>query len=151
GKETKFRLQQAIVFIRIPAGKKIRFDETVGKLKDFGIRLGDNNRDRRWSREWEYDSDYYFDYKTNVDYTMGADGELMDADGKPATSRPAEDYRYPVSDSIRKAQEKENIQKQIDEEQRKKEESDRKIKELEKKRSGASVLKKGDVAFGPSA
>jgi len=150
GNGTKFRFQQAIVFIRVPAGKKIRFDETVGKLKDFGIRLGDNSRDRKWSRDWEYDSDYYFDYQTNVDYTMGADGELLDASGRSAVSRTPDDYRYSDNDTISVKDNKKEKQIQIDEEKRKRDSIDQRIKDLEKNKSASSSVKKADVAFGPS-
>jgi len=136
-KETKFRGQQVIVVISVPAGKKIRFDETISKLHAFNISI---NERRRWHKrdrvDWDVD-DESFGYKTNVDYTMGADGNLKDPGGVAVKTRMDNDYRYPVTDSSVKDNQQNDIQKQIDEEKRKKEESDMKIKELEDKQKAA--------------
>ncbi len=100
-KETKFRGQQVIVIIRVPAGKKIRFDETVNKLHSFNITINDRNRwDRNGERDWNID-DETFGYKTNVDYIMGADGQLKDPNGTAVTTQPANDYRYENNDSLK--------------------------------------------------
>src|SRR5688572_26443680 len=96
GKGTKFRLQQAIVMIRVPVGKKIRFDQTVNKLEEISIRVKDYDRRGNWDRDYDIDMGYYFDYKVNVDYIMGTDGKLKDPSGKDVM----EQYRYPVRDSV---------------------------------------------------
>ncbi len=120
-KETKFRGQQVIVIIRVPAGKKIRFDETVNKLHSFNITINDRNRwDRNGERDWNID-DETFGYKTNLDYIMGADGQLKDPNGAAVTTQPANDYRYENNDSL-------NIEKSIE---KKKQE----LKELEEKKN----------------
>jgi phage shock protein PspC (stress-responsive transcriptional regulator) len=93
-RDAKFRGQQAIVIIYVPVGKKIRFDETVSKLKEFSIDLNE----RRGGSNGHWDFDDYFDYSFNVDYTMAADGRLLDPLGVP--SRPPDnDYRYPSGPS----------------------------------------------------
>jgi phage shock protein PspC (stress-responsive transcriptional regulator) len=91
-KETKFRGQKAIVIIYIPTGKKIRFDETVNKLHNIDFNIGDDSWDRK-HRDFDYDTEYYFDYNVNVDYTMGADGLLKDPSG--ATMNRSNNYRDP--------------------------------------------------------
>ncbi len=130
-KETKFRGQEAIVIIKVPVGKKIRFDETITKVHSFNIRLGDNRKRNRWDRDWDFDMDYYFEYKTNTDYSMGADGQLTDPTGTTVT-RTNNDYRYRNSDSQVNNQAN-DIQKQIETEKRKREESEQRIRDLEKK------------------
>ncbi len=156
-KETKFRGQQVVVLIRIPAGKKIRFDETVNKLHSFNIRFNESRRWGRRSRKVDWESyDGVFGYQTNVDYTMGADGELKDPTGAKAVPRTNDDYRYPGTDSTVKKNTSDDLQKQIEEEKKKKEESERKIKELEdKKKQSTPNTKTGgspdrNFAIGPS-
>jgi phage shock protein PspC (stress-responsive transcriptional regulator) len=93
-KETKFRGQQIIVIIRVPAGKKIRFDETIKKLHSFNITI---NERRRWNRndkmDWDID-DETFGYLTNTDYTMQADGQLKGENGATIQTQPDKNYRY---------------------------------------------------------
>lgn len=133
-KDSKYRGQQIEVYIEVPVGKKIRFDETLEKLHAFNIRLNNKKNWRGNNRtDWDFD-DESFNFNTNVDYVMTEDG-LKDLAGNLVGSTPAapNDYRYkgnsntnngtitsPVNtDSI-------NIQKAI--EQKKKE-----LKELEEK------------------
>jgi len=161
-KETKYRGQEAIVIIKVPAGKKIRFDESIEKLKEININIGDYNSRNRWDRDFDYDRNYYFDYKINVDYVMGTDGQLTDPSGKKINTESNNDYRYPGDSENNVTPDSGNdIQKQIEEEKRKQMESEEKIKELEKRKSntqsqtGAEVnsdAKKIDdaVVFGPS-
>lgn len=161
-KETKFRGQKVIVLIRVPAGKKIRFDETIDKLHSFNITINERNDWRRnGKQDWDFD-DERFGYKTNVDYTMGADGQLKDQNGTTVSTSSGNDYRYEKSDSIAK----DEIQRQIEEEKRKQDErnreSERKIKELQDKQKTSVInkdkikrnLKNNDksdaVAIGPS-
>jgi phage shock protein PspC (stress-responsive transcriptional regulator) len=132
-RETKFRGQQVIVIIRVPAGKKIRFDETVDKLHSFNITINERNRwDRNGGRDWDID-DESFGYKLNVDYTMGADGQLKDPTGAAMITPRNNDYRYQDTDSEGIRNQQKDIQKRIEIEKQKKEESDRIIKDLEEK------------------
>ena len=74
-KESKFRGQKVMVLIKMPVGKKIRFDESVAtRLHPFNIRMRDNGKWNRYNREYDFDFDNYFDYDTNVDYIMTEDG-----------------------------------------------------------------------------
>jgi hypothetical protein len=102
-KESKFRGQQVRVMIQIPAGKKIRFDNTVDKLHSFNMNFNDGRRWKRRRIDWE--NDYYFSYRTDTDYIMGADGELKDENGKTPSGSDREinrdGYRYKDKDSNR--------------------------------------------------
>ena len=123
-KETKFRGQKVIVVIRVPVGKKIRFDETIDKLHSFNITINERDRwNRRNKGDWNIE-DESFGYQTNTDYTMGADGQLKDANGTPAIIQPDNNYRYENNDSI-------NLEKSIE---KKKQE----LKELEEKKNTKS-------------
>jgi hypothetical protein len=99
-KETKFRGQKVIVIIRVPAGKKIRFDESIDKLHSFNVTINDHNDwNRNNKQDWDINDDE-FGYKTNTDYTMGADGKLKDANGATINTQPTNDYRYENNDSL---------------------------------------------------
>lgn len=151
-KDSKYRGQQVIVIIRVPAGKKIRFDESVTKFHAFNITINDredwrNNR----KRDWDFDNDR-FGYRTNTDYTMGADGVLKDDQGTAVQQKPGNDYRY--EDGAPKNADSINLEKTIEEKRKE-------LKELEEKRNKKTtgkipgkniriVQKPGDVAVVPS-
>jgi len=125
-KSSKFRGQQVEVEIQVPVGKQIRFDKTIKeKLNPSNFRV---NRRYRGNRvvDIEFDNRYSFRYRTDVDYVMEIDGTLKDVSGNAVNRNDTYRYDSVNNDSL-------NIQKQIEEERRKREESDRKIKELEKK------------------
>ena len=127
-KESKFRGQQVEVEIQVPIGKQIRFDESVNdKLNSLNVRVKRGSRRNRVV-DVEID-DRSSRFRSGIDYTMGINGKLQTEAGEVIESKPDNEYRYPVTDSVEK---KNNIQKLIEEEERKKEESDRKIKELKK-------------------
>ena len=133
-KGSKFRGQYIELEILVPAGKQIRFDESVKrKLNSIHITVKRSYRRNRITGIEINNEENSFDYHSGVDYVMGIDGELKDPKGTPVTSQPNNDYRY-SPDSAAKNTRQTDIQKQIEEEKRKKEESDRKIKELEEKK-----------------
>ncbi len=149
-KQTKFRGQKVIVIISVPKGKKIRFDESVEKLHSFNVNLGDDNRwDRRRRRDWNFD-DNSFSYKTNVEYTMGAGGELISADGSTKLKSKNPDYRYEqeaVSDSTdleRSIEKKKQELKQLEEKRTKQ------TKPVSKKTKKQNEMEPG-FAAGPNA
>jgi len=158
-KNSKFRGQNVEVEILVPVGKKIRFDESVKrKLNSIHVKVKRSERRNRVTG-LEIDSDEEaFHYRTGIDYEMGIDGELNAPDGTTIAPQ-HNDYRYQPADSAPKNNTG-DIQKQLEEEKRKKEESDRKIKELEDKlktsKPGAlkktGFKKKTEVSFamGPS-
>lgn len=124
-KDSKYRGQMVEVEIRIPAGKKIRFDESVKyKLNPVNIKI---QKYRGWRRGRsgisidDYDS---FPWETSMDYIMGIDGELKNTDGTPVMNFK---YRYNDNDSIRIEQSIEQKKNELKElEERKKEQIQKK-------------------------
>lgn len=131
GKDSKFRGQEVEVEIQVPAGKRISFDRTVpDKLNPRIFRLKKTSRHRttvngRVMEDYSYD-DYYFRFRTNVDYVMGIDGNLKDDTGHTIGNDDYYRYNGEATDSL-------DIKQQLEEEKRKREESDKRIKDLEKK------------------
>jgi hypothetical protein len=127
-KESKYRGQRVEIRVEIPVGKRIRFDESVKyKLNPFRIKV----RKRR-GVNIEFDNDYHsFNWRSNIDYVMGEDGNLKNADGTPVINYD-NDYRYndkPDSVSL------EEQRKRRDDEDRKLKEMENKLKKQEKKDS----------------
>ncbi len=159
-KESKFRGQQVEIAIQIPVGKKIMFDESIrGKLNPVKFKVKRKYNKNRIV-DIEVDDDYSFNYRTGIDYTMGIDGNLKDAEGKAINNTSnSNGYRYQANDSLEKANQADEIQRQLEDEKRKKEESERKIKELEEKKNAvksttfkikARVTTEGSFAGIPS-
>ncbi|MBI3139938.1 MAG: PspC domain-containing protein [Sphingobacteriales bacterium] len=144
-KSSKFRLQQVEIYVQVPVGKKIRFDASIReKLNPMRFTVGRRYKRNRLA-EVRMEDDYSFDYSTGVDYTMGIDGKLKGDYVKEvrAERRYNNDYRYNAGDSVEQEELNNKIQQQLDEEKRKREESDRKIKELEEKqKAGKPVVQK---------
>lgn len=81
-RESKFRGQQVEIEIQVPAGKKFRFDETVREKlhpANFTVRKS-RRRDR--VAGIRYDEDFSFRFRSNVDYTMGIDGNAIEEGGR---------------------------------------------------------------------
>jgi len=113
-KSSKFRGQGVIVEIEIPAGKKIRFDESVMQAYDPWVIRKSWKDGRYWGHRWQSDWDYdeYFDLKPDVDYVMGADGKLIN----PEEQKQGGNKRDNLEKSIQESQKKiEEEQKKIDE------------------------------------
>lgn len=134
GKEQKFRGQKVLIEINVPVGKRIRFDESIKeKLQPVNIRVSER---RRWERdEWDmdWDDDNYFDWKSDTDYIMTADGDLEEV-GKPAaaTTNPSGTYEYkpsaPASDSLKA----DSLRKLIEERERQQEIDRQKLREMQR-------------------
>ncbi len=78
-KTDKFRNQRVILTIYVPVGKKIKVDKSISWFND--VHFGSNNDNGDWY--YESDSDAQ-DWKTGVEYKMGADGQLYTLKGVPA-------------------------------------------------------------------
>jgi phage shock protein PspC (stress-responsive transcriptional regulator) len=76
---SKYRAQEVRVILRVPVGGRISFDESVrSKLSSFEVKI----RQRTDSKYDRYDwTEHHFRYRSNIEYIMGADGELKSADG----------------------------------------------------------------------
>jgi len=130
-KGSKFRFQQVEIEIQVPVGKKIHFDRSVpDKLNPANFEMKRTRRHRttvngRTIVDFSY-SDDYFHFRTDVDYVMDIDGNLKDPSGNVIKKDDYYRYTPPINDSG-------YIQDQLNEEKRKKEESEKRIKDLENK------------------
>lgn len=122
-KGSKYRGQMVEVEIKVPAGKKIRFDESVRyKLNPVNIKVKRNKWWRKGRSSFEIDEYDSFPWETNTDYIMGIDGELKNADGTPIIKSYNNDYRYNQNDSLQIEQSIEKKKNELKElEERKKE------------------------------
>ncbi len=129
-KASKFRGQRVLVEIQVPVGKKIIIDESVETIyRPFNIRVNrvkTNGRNNR--RNWDIDieSNDYFEWDSNKEYIMNADGQLERTDGTEIKKSNSEngEYRYKKSeDEIRN--EIENQKRKVKDEQKKLEKAER--------------------------
>jgi phage shock protein PspC (stress-responsive transcriptional regulator) len=125
-KDSKFRGQKIEMEIRIPEGKKIRFDESVqDKLNPVRMRVRKN---RTWRRGFNIEIEDYdhFPWRVNTDYIMGKDGQLKNPDGTSVNN----DYRYPPSDTMDLNKSIEQKEKELQElkDQKNKQQQDQKQK-----------------------
>ncbi|HEX7906066.1 MAG TPA: PspC domain-containing protein [Chitinophagaceae bacterium] len=142
-KDSKFRGQQVEIEILVPIGKKIRFDESINdKLNPTKVTVRKGYRRNR-GVNIEINDNYWRQFQPGVDYVMGADGNLKDVTGKTVNG----DYRYEDkgADTL-------SVEQQLLDEKRKKDESERKIRELEQKRKQSynnpeSMDDEGDVSL----
>jgi hypothetical protein len=139
GKNDKFRGQKVMVEIQVPVGRVIRFDESiVHKLNDTHIRIeerrdGDITFRREWDGDWDGDS--YFEWKANVDYTMTAEGTLVDPLQPATNSTDRDEYRYDAADSLqeRGAEQEMQMEREIEENQRRLQEEQRRLEEQQRR------------------
>ena len=143
-KDSKYRGQMIELRILVPVGKKLRFDGSVtDKLNPVEVRI--DNRNRRLGRT-RIDIDYqdWFEYRADVDYVMTENG-LVDPN-KPAkitttsTSTDTEgrsDYRYNDSQPA--------TTNSIEEQRRKVQEEQQKLKDMENKNKKDSISGNGKV------
>lgn len=122
-KNSKYRCQNIEVEIKIPVGKKIRFDESVEKkLNPVNIHVYPY---RRWRGvNIEINDNDYFPWQAGIDYVMAGDGRLKRPDGTSVTN----DYRYQNNDSSSLDKSIERTKKEL------KDLEDKKIKLDEKKK-----------------
>ena len=78
-KTDKFRNQRVVMTIYVPVGKRIKVDKSISWFND--VHFGNN-----WDNgDWNYESDSDAqEWKTGVEYKMGADGQLYTLNGVPA-------------------------------------------------------------------
>jgi hypothetical protein len=125
-KNSKYRGQMIELKIQVPVGKKLRFDESITrKLNPVEIKM--NSRRSRLRRRIDIDYHDWFEYRTNVDYTMTENGTLVDPN-KPAEAQSAPenktgDYRYNDAQP--------STTNSIEEQRRKVQEEQQKLKEME--------------------
>lgn len=143
GKENKFRMQHVEVEILVPVGRKLRFDESVNdKLNPVNVRV-ERSRRRNRVRGVTINDNSSSRYRAGIDYTMGINGSLKADDDLSVRTAPGTEYRYPGGARDSQLENDEQIQQRIDIERKKKEESDRIIRELEeaRRKKQTTVLK----------
>jgi hypothetical protein len=75
---SKYRAQRIRVIIKVPVGGRISFDESVReKLSNVEL-LVRRKHNNKFDIEW---TDTNIRYRSNIEYTMGADGQLKAEDG----------------------------------------------------------------------
>ncbi len=134
-KDQKFRGQKVMVEIKVPVGKKIRFDRSVeDKLYPVNITIrerGNWGGRRDWDIDW--DDDYRMDWKADTDYIMTTTGELEEAekytnDQAPVEQTPGGIYEYKPQTPQRNI---DSLRKQIEERERQLQEERRKLEEMQ--------------------
>jgi len=92
-RDSKFRGQGVLVELEVPAGKKIRFNESlISAYNPWVVRRierGGRGWGRRWQSDWDYDE--FVNWDPDVDYVMGADGKLIDPNKKQKKTNSDED------------------------------------------------------------
>jgi phage shock protein PspC (stress-responsive transcriptional regulator) len=133
-KDDKFRFQRVLINIKVPVGKKIRFDESVDELHPYNIRMYEKRRwDRNnWDIDWDWDN--YFQYETNVDYVMKADGELKNMN-KIEEKKDNDDYRYEDKDQLR--QDIKDREQKLEEDKKKLQEDKKRLNDTTKPKATA--------------
>lgn len=134
-KGSKYRGQHIEIEIRIPVGRQIIFNESVEtKLNDVSFK----RRRGSWPRNgWDFDYNDRRHWRTGVVYTMGANGVLTSVDRVSSPSSPSNgEYRY-QPDGTPATPSKDDIEEQIRNEKRQQQESERRIRELEKQKREA--------------
>ncbi|HEX4875396.1 MAG TPA: PspC domain-containing protein [Chitinophagaceae bacterium] len=154
-KNSKFRGQYIEVEMLVPAGKKIRFDESIErKLNAINVKVKRSYRRNRISGIEIQNDEQAFRFRTGIDYTMGVDGELKAPDGTTINQPADNEYRY-NDNSNNKANDSLQLEKSI--EQKKKELQD--LEEKKKKQEQKSTTKlirynkgaeTGSYASGPN-
>jgi phage shock protein PspC (stress-responsive transcriptional regulator) len=89
-RDQKFRGQHIEILIRIPVGKKIRFDESVRRKLNSG-EVTYRRRNRKNGFDMMVFDKGYFWWRSDTDYIMQEDGRLMDASSRKVIDN---DYRY---------------------------------------------------------
>lgn len=133
-KDSKFRGQQVEIEIQVPAGKKIRFDESVTeKLNPVNFKIRRTYRHKRVV-DIEINDDYSFGFRTGVDYVMGNDGKLKDPAGNTVSN---DEYRY-KNDQDKKPT--------LEEQRKKVEEEQKKLKQMEDEKNKSKQKSTTDSA-----
>lgn len=136
GKNQKYRGQKVVVSVRVPAGKRIRFDESVNdRLHSWNVRIRESHTYSRYRREWDtdWDNDMYNDWMPGVDYIMNADGELSPFTKPVKNDEGANEY-HSNKDSLQRAIEEKERTLREDRKQLEK------TKQLEKERGAQKVV-----------
>lgn len=129
-KASKFRGQRVLVEVLVPEGKKIIIDESVENMYNpFNVHVNRvKTKNRIKNRNWDidFDSDNYFEWDSNKEYIMKANGELERTDGSQIRKSNSEngEYRYKKTE--------EEIRNEIESQKRKVEDEQKKLEKAER-------------------
>ncbi len=143
-KEQKYRGQKVIVEIKVPVGKRVKFDESLeNKLSNTNIRIRERKNwgNRDWDMDWNDDS--YYNWKSNQDYIMTVNGELevVGGESEPATD-PNGVYEYrkdsdnTLNDSL-KEKARDQLEEQIKQQRRVIDEEKQRLQDLQRKKENS--------------
>lgn len=133
-RESKFRGQGVTVEIKVPVGKRLRFNQSVDETYNpWDIRVTERSGKRRYNGryrvEWEWAEG--FDWKPNTDYVMTSDGTLAEPDKVNITNSGVIEEKRDSEEQIQK--EVEELERRI---------RDRREKLDEMRRSDSEKLEK---------
>ncbi|MFM2138688.1 MAG: hypothetical protein RJA57_995 [Bacteroidota bacterium] len=128
GRSDKFRGQHVEVAIQVPPGRRIRFDRSVAdKLNALHVRMRRSYSGKRLTGVHIESDEQAFRFIPDTDYIMSDAGELLIRDGAAGQRFRLDTISDNPADTLRR------IRDQLEEEKRRNEESDRRIRDLEKK------------------
>ncbi|MEO5563796.1 MAG: hypothetical protein ABIR18_10185, partial [Chitinophagaceae bacterium] len=145
-KNSKFRRQSVEVLIKVPAGKKIRFDQSVQRKLNPVSTKHRTYRTRRNNVEIIINDDISYWWRSDVDYIMQIDGQLKDSTGKTPLNtgyRFEEDQNNDQNREQQKQKESlEERERKLNEKEKRLEEEDRRIKEEKEKQKPQGTARK---------
>jgi hypothetical protein len=131
-KDSKFRFQRVMVNIKVPVGKKIRFDESVDWFHPFDIHTYQRRSWNHYSNnDWDWDNT--FNWKTDVDYVMTSQGELRDPNESKTSENDNQDEIKNSDENNFRYKTDTSLQKLIEDQKQKTKEEQQKLKDLEQK------------------
>jgi phage shock protein PspC (stress-responsive transcriptional regulator) len=137
-KHDKWRGQRVEVSIKVPVGKKIRFDESIKRKLDPATSRKNYHGGRRNNMGFIFNENSSFWWRSNTDYVMGEDGNLVDeAHNKVIHGEYHYEETWRESDEARKEREK----RDLEERERRWQEEGRRIQEQKDQRRRDSVKK----------
>lgn len=149
GRDNKFRAQEVVVEIKVPVGKKVRFDESISdKLEPISVRVGEGRSWNERNGDKDYDEYRYFDWQTGVDYVMTANGELERTDLPEEDRQDTEERRQENGVYEYKGANSDSLRRSIEEKERQLEEERRRLEELEGNTTKAAAQKAEPPSLG---
>lgn len=132
GKESKYRAQHVEIEIKVPVGKKIRFDRSI-REKLNPVKMKIKTRNSRGIVDVDLNDDWgRFRYHSDIDYQMDAEGNLRDEQGRILNRYTGNSYEPRRSEKPKDSLEAERELR--DRERRLEERNEREKRELEEEK-----------------
>ena len=107
-KNDKFRLQQVLLIIEVPVGKKIQLDKSLDNYEWFEV---NHNKRRGWNVDWDKSWNNSFDWDNDVELLMD-DKKLIN----PKKNYDISDELKDLNEELKKIKEKKKEMKRIEKE-----------------------------------